>query len=84
LTSIDRDGARSGFDLALTRAVSNAVPVPVIASGGAGSAAHVRDAVVDGRADAVLVAGILHDGVTTVRAIKAEMAHARIPVRAVA
>ncbi|HET6703185.1 MAG TPA: imidazole glycerol phosphate synthase subunit HisF [Gemmatimonadaceae bacterium] len=84
LTSIDRDGARSGFDLALTRAVSDAVPVPVIASGGAGSAAHVRDAVVDGRADAVLVAGILHDGVTTVRAIKAEMAHARIPVRAVA
>jgi cyclase len=84
LTSIDRDGARSGFDLALTRAVSNAVPVPVIASGGAGSAAHVRDAVVYGRADAVLVAGILHDGVTTVRAIKAEMAHARIPVRAVA
>ncbi len=84
LTSIDRDGARSGFDLALTRAVSDAVPVPVIASGGAGSAAHVRDAVVDGRADAVLVAGILHDGVTTVRAIKAEMVHARIPVRAVA
>lgn len=84
LTSIDRDGARSGFDLALTRAVSDAVPVPVIASGGAGSAAHVRDAVVDGRADAVLVAGILHDGVTTVRAIKAEMAYARIPVRAVA
>ena len=84
LTSIDRDGARSGFDLALTRAVSDAVPVPVIASGGAGSAAHVRDAVVDGHADAVLVAGILHDGVTTVRAIKAEMAHARIPVRAVA
>lgn len=84
VTSIDRDGARSGFDLPLTRAVSDAVPVPVIASGGAGSAAHVRDAVVDGRADAVLVAGILHDGLTTVRAIKAEMAHARIPVRAVA
>jgi cyclase len=84
LTSIDRDGARSGFDLALTRAVSHAVPVPVIASGGAGSAEHVRDAVVDGRADAVLVAGILHDGLTTVREIKAEMARARIAVRAVA
>ena len=84
LTSIDRDGARSGFDLVLTRAVSEAVPVPVIASGGAGSAEHACDAVVDGRADAVLVAGILHDGLTTVRAIKAEMSRARIPVRAVA
>jgi cyclase len=84
LTSIDRDGARSGFDVALTRAVSDAVSVPVIASGGAGSAEHVRDAVIEGRADAVLVAGILHDGVTTVRAIKDEMARARIQVRAVA
>jgi cyclase len=64
--------------------VSDAVSVPVIASGGAGSAEHVRDAVVDGHADAVLVAGILHDGLTTVRAIKAEMTHARIQVRAVA
>lgn len=84
LTSIDRDGARSGFDLALTRAVSDAVPVPVIASGGAGCAEHVRDALVEGRADAVLVAGILHDGLTTVRALKAVLAHAHIRVREVA
>ena len=84
LTSIDRDGVRTGFDLALTRAVSNAVAVPVIASGGAGAAKHVRDAVVEGGADAVLVAGILHDGLTTVRELKAELSRARIPVRAIA
>ena len=84
LTSIDQDGARSGFDLTLTRAVSETVAVPVIASGGAGSADHVRDAVVEGGADAVLVAGILHDGLTTVRELKAELARAHIPVRAVA
>ena len=84
LTSIDRDGARSGFDLAPTRAASEAVPVPVIASGGAGRADHVRDAVLEGRADAVLVAGILHDGLTTVRELKAELSRAHIPVRAIA
>jgi cyclase len=84
LTSIDQDGARSGFDLALTRAVSDAVAVPVIASGGAGRADHVRDALLEGRADAVLVAGILHDGLTTVRELKRELARARIPVREVA
>lgn len=84
LTSIDRDGARSGFDLALTRAVSEAVRVPVIASGGAGRADHVRDAILEGRADAVLVAGILHDGLTTVRELKAELSRAHIPVRAIA
>lgn len=84
LTSIDRDGARDGYDLALTRAVSDAVSVPVIASGGAGHAAHVRDAIVDGQADAALVAGILHDGTTTVRALKAAMRKAHIPVREVA
>lgn len=84
LTSIDRDGARSGYDLELTRAVSAAVNVPVIASGGAGTAAHVRDAIVAGHADAALVAGILHDGTTTVRALKAAMRAADIPVREVA
>jgi imidazole glycerol-phosphate synthase subunit HisF len=84
LTSIDRDGARQGYDLALTRAVADAVSVPVIASGGAGCAEHVRDAIVDGRADAVLVAGILHDGLTTVRELKNVLARADIPVRAVA
>ena len=84
LTSIDRDGARQGYDLALTRAVANAVSVPVIASGGAGCAEHVRDAIVEGGADAVLVAGILHDGLTTVRELKDVLARANIPVRAVA
>ena len=84
LTSIDCDGARQGYDLVLTRAVAEAVPVPVIASGGAGSAEHVRDAVVEGGADAVLVAGILHDGVTTVRELKEVLSASHIPVRAVA
>jgi len=84
LTSIDRDGQRSGYDLELTRAVASAVDVPVIASGGAGSAAHVREAFVDGHADAALVAGILHDGVTTVRALKGLLADAGLLVRNVA
>lgn len=82
LTSIDRDGARTGYDLALTRAVADAVHVPVIASGGAGEARHLVDAVVDGHADAVLVAGILHDGLTTVAALKDTMRAAGLPVRA--
>jgi imidazole glycerol-phosphate synthase subunit HisF len=82
LTSIDRDGARTGYDLALTRALADAVAVPVIASGGAGSAQHLVDAVVDGHADAVLVAGILHDGLTTVAALKDTMRAAGLPVRA--
>jgi cyclase len=69
LTSIDRDGARSGYDLELTRAVAEVVAVPVIASVGAGNAEHVRAALREGGADAALVAGILHDGVTTVGAI---------------
>ena len=84
LTSIDRDGARTGYDLALTRAVSAAVDVPVIASGGAGTAAHVRDAIVDGGADAALVAGILHDGLTTVGEIKRSLGDAGVAVRATA
>ena len=84
LTSIDRDGARSGYDVELTRAVARAVDVPVIASGGAGSADHVRAAFLDGHADAALVAGILHDGVTTVRALKRVLAGAGLLVRNVA
>lgn len=84
LTSIDRDGARDGYDLPLTRAVADAVHVPVIASGGAGDASHLCDAITEGGADAVLVAGILHDGVTTVGALKAAMRAAALPVRAVA
>jgi cyclase len=81
LTSIDRDGARTGYDLELTRAVSTAVNVPVIASGGAGTAAHVRAAILDGGADAALVAGIVHDGTTTVGELKRAMRDARISVR---
>lgn len=84
LTSIERDGGRTGYDLALTSAVAEAVNVPVIASGGAGSAGDVRDVLRDGGADAALVAGILHDGVTTVRAIKRVLADAQIVTREVA
>jgi imidazole glycerol-phosphate synthase subunit HisF len=82
VTSIDRDGARTGYDLELTAAIADAVDVPVVASGGAGSASDVCDALLRGRADAALVAGILHEGVTTVQHIKEEMAHRGIPVRA--
>jgi cyclase len=81
LTSIDRDGARTGYDLAITRAVADAVNVPVIASGGAGNAQHLVDGVTQGHADAVLVAGILHDGLTTVHDLKQVMRDAGLPVR---
>lgn len=81
LTSVDRDGARTGYDLELTRAVAQAVPVPVVASGGAGDASHIIAALTDGGADAALVAGILHDGVTTVGRLKRAMSTAGIPVR---
>jgi len=81
LTSIDRDGVRGGYDLALTRAISEAVHVPVIASGGAGTSAHVVEAFDAGGADAALVAGILHDGVATVAELKAAMKRAGVPVR---
>jgi cyclase len=81
LTSIDHDGARTGYDLELTRAVAEAVDVPVIASGGAGSGAHVCDVLRDGGADAALVAGILHDGLTTVAALKDTMRAGGLAVR---
>jgi imidazole glycerol-phosphate synthase subunit HisF len=81
LTSIDRDGARTGYDLELTRAVAEAVAVPVIASGGAGNAQHVREALTDGKADAALVAGILHDGLTTVGALKTLLQDSGLRVR---
>ena len=83
LTSIDRDGARSGYELELTRSVADAVDVPVIASGGAGSAADVVSAITDAHADAALVAGIVHDGTTTIREIKRAMSTAALAVRAV-
>jgi cyclase len=81
LTSIDRDGARSGYALDLTRAVADAVRAPVIASGGAGEAAHLRDAFTEGHASAALVAGILHDGLTTVAELKSALTAWGIPVR---
>jgi cyclase len=81
LTSIDRDGARTGYDLPLMRAVSSRVAAPVIASGGAGSAAHVVDVLAEGHADAALVAGILHDNVTTVGALKDAMRASGLVVR---
>jgi cyclase len=84
LTSIDRDGMRSGYDLELTRAVASAVDVPVIASGGAGSAGDIVAALLSGNADAALIAGIVHDGVTTVTEIKRTMQQAGVPVRMVA
>jgi cyclase len=82
ITSIDRDGARTGYDLDLTAAIADVVDVPVIASGGAGIAAHVCDAIIRGHADAALVAGIVHEGVTTVHRIKEELTRHGIPVRA--
>ena len=84
LTSIDQDGSRNGYDLALTHAVASTVTVPVIASGGAGVASHVCDAITIGAADAVLVAGILHDGVSTVGALKRALRDAGQSVRLVA
>jgi cyclase len=84
LTSIDHDGVRTGYDLALTRAVADRVSVPVVASGGAGQPEHLRDAFVQGRASAALVAGILHDGLTTVAEIKSALAGWGLPVRQVA
>lgn len=81
LTSMDRDGTRAGFDLALTRAVADAVPVPVIASGGVGTLEHLADGVQQGGADAVLAASIFHYGEHTVAEAKAVMARRGIPVR---
>jgi len=81
LTSMDRDGTKSGFDLALTRAVSDAVSVPVIASGGVGNLEHLADGVQQGGADAVLAASIFHYGEHTVGEAKAAMAARGIPVR---
>ncbi len=81
LTSMDRDGTRQGFDLPLTRAVSDAVGIPVIASGGVGSLEHLADGVVQGRADAVLAASIFHFGEYTIGQAKQFMADRGIAVR---
>jgi cyclase len=81
LTSMDRDGTKSGFDLELTRAISDAVDVPVIASGGVGNLQHLCDGVTEGKADAVLAASIFHFGEYTVGEAKAQMASQGIEVR---
>ncbi len=81
LTSMDRDGTRDGFDLALTRAVSDAVSVPVIASGGVGTREHLADGILEGHADAVLAASVFHFGDFTVRDSKQYMQTRGIEVR---
>lgn len=81
LTSMDRDGTKNGFDIGLTRAIADAVPVPVIASGGVGSLDHLVAGVIDGHADAVLAASIFHFGEYTVGQAKQRMAAAGIEIR---
>ena len=81
LTSMDRDGTRQGFDIALTRAVADAVSVPVIASGGVGNLDHLVDGIRDGHASAVLAASIFHFGEYSVRQAKEYMARAGLPMR---
>lgn len=81
LTSMDRDGTKSGFDLGLTRAIADAVPIPVIASGGVGTLEHLAEGVSQGRADAVLAASIFHFGEHTVREAKELMRERGIEVR---
>jgi len=81
VTSMDRDGTQVGFDTELLAAISDAAPVPVIASGGAGALEHFAEAVTRGKADAVLAASVFHDGVYTVGEVKAAMARDGVPVR---
>ena len=81
LTSMDRDGTRAGFDIDLTRAVADAVPIPVIASGGVGSVDHLVDGVIRGHASAVLAASIFHFGEIALPEAKRRMAAAGVPVR---
>ncbi len=81
LTSMDRDGTKQGFDLGLTRAISDAVPIPVIASGGVGTLEHLAEGVTEGHASAVLAASIFHFGEFTIAEAKAHMATAGVAVR---
>ena len=81
LTSMDRDGTRQGFDIPLTRAIADAVSVPVIASGGVGTLDHLVEGIRDGHATAVLAASIFHFGEHSVRAAKDYMARAGLPMR---
>jgi len=81
LTSMDRDGTKDGFDLVLTRAVSDAVRVPVVASGGCGTVAHMRDALTEGHASAALAASVFHFGEIRIPDARAELLRAGVPVR---
>ena len=81
LTSMDRDGTKAGYNLPLTRAIADAVPVPVIASGGVGTLDHLVEGVTQGHASAVLAASIFHFGTYTIAEAKAHMARAGIAVR---
>lgn len=83
LTSIDADGTLAGYDLALTRAVVDAVPVPVIASGGAGTPGHFQEVLTDGGADAALAASLFHDRDLTIEELKTHLLEAGIPIRPV-
>jgi cyclase len=81
VNSVDADGTRSGFELGVTGRIAEAVSVPVVASGGAGSAEHLRDAFVLAHADAAIVAGILHTGLTTIQELKKRLLELNVPVR---
>jgi cyclase len=81
LTSMDRDGTKDGYDIDLTRAVTRAVDVPVIASGGAGELDHFAEVVIEADADAVLAASVFHFGEFTIRQVKEAMAAQGVPVR---
>ena len=81
LTSMDRDGTKSGFDLSLTRAIADAVSVPVIASGGVGTLDHLADGVIEGHASAVLAASIFHFGIYSIAEAKTAMAARGLPMR---
>jgi cyclase len=81
LNSIDADGTKAGFDIAITRRISEAVGVPVVASGGAGSLEHMAEVLIDGKADAVLAASIFHFAEYTVGDVKRYLAQRNIPVR---
>ncbi len=81
ITSMDADGTKAGYDLELTRTIAEQVPIPVIASGGAGNCAHIHDALTEGRAEAALLASLLHYGHLTVSEIKTYLTQHQVPVR---
>jgi len=81
VNSVDADGTRQGFELTITRLIADAVRIPVVASGGAGCARHLREAFVDGHADAAIIAGMVHSGDFTIASLKQELAADGVPVR---